>query len=131
MYWMVARPLEELLSFSRAANIFQRNSQDLLPTHSPHTPLQMNSTTLYLGHFDEFHHIAECHLIGRVNVNYCDHDDRVNPKGISHVTTWGKISHFTISKYAGPGGINASPKLDVVQMYSEVHEVSWVAPPPP
>ena len=30
MYWMVARPLEELLSFSRAANIFQRNSQDLL-----------------------------------------------------------------------------------------------------
>ena len=52
----VGRPLNvDLLSFSRAANIFQRNSQDLLPTptHSPHSPLEMNSITLYLGRAGE------------------------------------------------------------------------------
>ena len=66
----------------------------LLFKSSKYFPTKFSRFVECVGHtfttqssWNEFHHI--------VNVNHCDHDDGVNPKGISHVTTLGNMSHFT------------------------------------
>ena len=76
-------PFQEQQIFS---NEILKISRNCCPhTTCWHDPLEMNSSTLYLG---------------RLNMNHCDHNDDVNPEGKSLVTTLENISNITISMSA-------------------------------
>ena len=111
----VGRPLNvDLLSFSRAANIFQRNSQDLLPTHSPHSPLEMNSITLYLGRAGESL-INSMILLNAISLGGWMWTI-VTMMMVSTLRAYPMSQHgarYLISRFPSmPAGINASTKFD-------------------
>ena len=87
-------PFQEQQIFS---NEILKISRNCCPhTTCWHDPLEMNSSTLYLG---------------RLNMNHCDHNDDVNPEGKSLATTLENISNITISMSAASTELSTKCRL--------------------